>query len=204
VRKITKGEEPKSLTRWKRKNPGKYYKELDCETRQAVRSDCFAEQFGLCAYCCKRINENNCINEHVIAQHIDSRLSLDHGNIVASCNTRNQCDDSHGSQPLPLTPLMDECENELRFRFYGKIEGLTGRAEQSIKVLNLDNRALRNIRKQMIDGLIFIHGSHPDEIELLDNDLMELMIEELGHVDDDERLSAFAPVLVNILHQLIK
>lgn len=204
MRKITKGEEPLTLTNWKRRNPDKGYKNLDGEIRQLIRTSCFNEQFGLCAYCCKRIDEKNCINEHVIAQHIDPRLSIDYDNIVVSCSTRGQCDDSHGSHPLPLTPLMVECESEIRFRFSGKVVGLTERAEQSIEVLNLDNRALRNTRKQIIDELIFIHGSHPDEIELLDNDLMELMIEELGHVDDDRRLSAFAPVLVNILHQLLK
>jgi hypothetical protein len=35
---------------------------------------------------------------------------------------------AHGSQPLPLTPLMPECETELRFKFSGRVEGLTERA----------------------------------------------------------------------------
>jgi len=49
VRKITKEKEPKPLTLWKRKNPGKGYKELDCETRQAIRNVCLTEhvKFGV-------------------------------------------------------------------------------------------------------------------------------------------------------------
>ena len=81
---------------------------------------------------------------------------------------------------------------------------LTERARRSITVLNLDNRALKETRKQMIDALIFIHGSHPHEIELLDNDLMGLMIEELKEVDENQILPAFTPILINILRQLLE
>ena len=204
MRKIVKGEEPPVLTDLKRKNSGKGYQNLNREIRQSIRTCCFKEQFGLCAYCCKPIDEKNCVNEHVVAQRINPRLSLDYNNIVASCSTKGQCDDAHGSQPLPLTPLMNECETELCFRLSGRVEGLTKRAQQSIKVLGLDNRALKETRKQMIDALIFIHGSYPHEIEVLDNDLMGLMIEELEEVDENQILPAFAPILVNILRQLLE
>ncbi len=57
--------------------------------------------------------------------------------IVASCNTPNQCGDAHKSQHLPLTPLMTECETELRFKISGRVEGLSDRAADTIRVLNL-------------------------------------------------------------------
>jgi len=167
MRKITKQAEPKPLTSWKKRNPGQGYEKLDHSVRLAIRQACIEEQFGLCAYCCKRIDERNSVNEHLVARHLDPSLSLDYTNLVASCSTRGQCDNAHGSRPLPLTPLMEECETELRFRLSGKIEELTARAGETIRVLGLDNRVLQEIRKQMIDCLIFEFGSRPDEITLL-------------------------------------
>jgi len=203
VRKINKGKEPAELTTWKRQNPGRGYKDLSPAIRQSIRSRCYNEQHGLCAYCCKRIDEKNCVNEHLVAQHCNPRLSLAFDNIVASCKTPGQCDDAHGTRHLPLTPLMTECETELRFYLSGRVRGLTTRGRETIQILNLDNRALREARKQMLDALIFIQGSSPDELKLLDDDLIEMMLEELERWDEKMRLAAFAPVLINILRQLI-
>ena len=118
MRRITKqaGNEPQPLTDWKRSNPRGVYADLTEVEREAIRHQSTTEQFYICAYCGKAISGTNSdtMNEHVEARRIAPNRSLDLANIVASCNTSNQCDDSHASQILPLTPLMAECETEDR------------------------------------------------------------------------------------------
>ncbi len=203
MRKITKGIEPAELTNWKRKNPRGRYDDLSHLERGAINEATRKEQFGLCAYCCKKIGESDSMNEHVEAQNIAKNRTLDFNNIVASCTTPKQCDAAHGSQPLPLTPLMDECETELKFYFSGDVEGLTDRAKQAIDVLKLDNKSLIAKRKQQIKTLVM----PPDTTESVlfwDSETIELFISEwLQQPDDDGKLEAYSPVLVNVLRQRI-
>ena len=79
----------------------------------------------------------DCCNEHVEARSIAPNRELDFSNIVASCNSKGQCDDAHGAQMFSLAPFMDECEAELKFKISGRVEGVTARAKETIRVLNL-------------------------------------------------------------------
>jgi hypothetical protein len=121
---------------------------------------------------------------------------------VASCNTPNQCGDAHESQILPLTPLMAECEIELRFKISGRVEGLTDRSTTMIQVLNLgdqekNNRALIEKRKQLSNALLWANGINPDE-GLEDEELLKMLIDELLQPQTGQ-LEPFAPVVINIL-----
>lgn len=211
MRKISKteGSEPDSLRQWKARNSGKTYSDLTDKERQDIRAACLEEQFYLCAYCCQSISGNNhdCMNEHIEARQIAPNRSLDFTNIVASCTTLNQCDDSHKSQPLPLTPFMPECETEFEFKLSGRVAGKSDRAVEAIKVLNLgdreqNNRSLIEKRKQLVHSLLFINGVDPSE-GLDDNDLIEMVVEELSEPENG-KLEAFAPVAVNVLRQWVE
>lgn len=210
MRKIIKsGTEPHSLTSWKRNNPNKRYHEIsDANVRQEMREAALKEQFYLCGYCCESLNDHTeCVNEHVEARDIGSNRTLDFvSNIIASCKTPHQCDDAHKSQPLPLTPLMDECETELKFKPSGRVEGLSQRAKDAISVLNLGdherhNKRLIEKRKQLVDSILFSEGiSGVEELMLEEDDLLELLLDDLMS-EQNERSPAFAPVLANILRQ---
>lgn len=209
MQKITKrsGFEPTSLTRWKASNPGKTYLDLDPGERQDIRAACLAEQFYLCAYCCQPISEQNSMNEHVEARRIAPHRSLDFTNIVASCTTAKQCDDSHGSQPLPLTPFMVECETELEFKLSGRVEGHSARAQEAIRVLNLgdtetNNRALIERRKQFVHSILFSNGINPND-GLDDDELIGMVIEDIS-TPKTGKLEAYAPVAVNILNNWLR
>lgn len=211
MRKIEKGPEPMSLTAFKKRQPNARYPELSNVERQDIRAACTAEQFHICAYCCQGISgkSDDTMNEHVEAQNLAPNRTLDFTNIVASCRKASQCDAAHGSQPLPLTPLMPECETELRFRLSGRVEGLTDRAHQTIKALNLgdserNNKALIEMRKQMIDSLIWEHyGADPNQLTLEeDNDLLRLLIDDLLSPTEG-KLAPFAPILANWLRSRI-
>jgi uncharacterized protein (TIGR02646 family) len=208
MRKINKGSEPPDLTEWKKKNPHGKYNHLTEQVRRIIREYALKEQFYLCAYCCQRIeNINSCHNEHIEAQNLNPNRTLDFSNIVASCNTSNQCGDAHKSQPLPLTPLMVECETELRFKISGRVEGLSDRAIATIQVLNLgdyeqNNRALIEKRKQLCNTLLLTNGINPDE-GLEDEELLEMVISDLSQPEQNE-MEPFTPVVINILQNWLK
>jgi uncharacterized protein (TIGR02646 family) len=206
VRKIEKGEEPASLIAWKSANPKGRYNALSDVERKDIRQACTKEQFYLCAYCCQPVSgsKEDTANEHVEAQDLAKNRTLDFGNIVASCRAPRQCDGSHGSQPLPLTPLMPECEVELRFKPSGRVEGLTDRAKAAIQVLNLgdteaNNKALIEKRKRLCDVLLWSsYGAPVDQLDHEDEDLLRILIEDIS-TPKAGRLAPFAPVLANIL-----
>jgi len=184
VRKIYKGQEPASLAAFKRQNPHARYHDLPNDEegqaiRQQIREACTTEQFHLCAYCCQAISgtSEDTMNEHVEARDLAPKRTMDFSNLVASCKTPKQCDAAHGSQPLPLTPLMPECETELRFKWSGRVEGLTER-----------------------DSLIWTHYGDDQQALALEDDaqLLTMLIEDLSQPKQG-KLEPFAPVLVNIL-----
>jgi uncharacterized protein (TIGR02646 family) len=203
MRTISKGSEPSSLTAWKRSNPHKQYTDLDTDIRRDIRDHALKEQFYLCAYCCQRIQDiSACHNEHIEAQKLNPKRTLDFSNIVASCNTSNQCGDAHKSQHLLLTPLMEECAAELRFKNSGRVAGLSDRATTTIQVLNLgdnekNNRALIEKRKQLSNALLWTNSINPDE-GLEDEELLKMLIDELVQPQEGQ-LEPFAPVVINIL-----
>lgn len=212
MRKITKraGYEPQSLTDWKRANQNKRYSQLkDGAVRQAIRSEALEEQYYLCGHCCQALSgDGDCHNEHVEAQDLNQNRTLDFSNIIASCNTQNQCGDSHKSQALPLTPLMDECETDLVFKLSGRVSGKTPDANETIRVLNLGDREINNKsliakRKAAVHSLLWQYNIDPDaDPELEDDEIIEMMIDDLS-TPDNGKLEAFSPIVINVLKQWI-
>ncbi len=200
MRKINKGAEPECLTQWKQNNPKSSYAVLSesaPELRKTIRQSLLTEQYHLCAYCCKPLkNIEDCHNEHVEAQSTHPKRTLDYNNLVASCNTSKQCGDAHKSKQLYLTPLMLECETELKFKLSGRVEGLTERAKEMIDILNLGDKniALIEYRMQLITSLL--RNNKIDNTE--DEETLEMFIEDL-QCSEDGKLQPFAPVVVNIL-----
>lgn len=217
MRKITKTAPPQSFVTWVRskpnnKNENQWFQELYKQGQQQVIADLSrhnaTEQFYLCAYCCDRVtgDSSDTMNEHVEARAIAPKRSLDFHNIVASCRTSNQCDSAHKSQPFALTPFMNECETELNFKISGRVEGLTARARETIRVLNLgdneqNNKSLVEKRKQLSHNLMWSNGINPSQ-GLEDDDLLLLVIDDLMTPQNGE-LAPFAPVVANILRNWI-
>lgn len=210
MRKIEKGNLA-ILDKWKRTNKGKKYADLvgHDDLKDAIRHACVTEQHGLCAYCCCRITveKGSACNEHVQAQCLAPHRTLDFSNIVASCTKAGRCDKAHGHQPLPLTPLMIECEEELQFEFSGLVVGTTPRARECIKVLNLgdthkSNRGLIGERKNIIDALLFSYGVNSDDLIVEEDGMLDLLIEDMLKVSVQGELQTFSPVLVNVIRRL--
>jgi len=208
MREIVKGNEPLSLTQWKRRKPEGTYKNLRHIERQDIRKECTTEQYYICAYCSQTITGEkvDTVNEHVAAQSIAPNKSLDFSNIVASCRSLNQCDNAHKAQDFSLTPLMDECETELNFSLSGRVSGLSARANQTIEVLNLgdserNNRALIEKRKSLVESTLWTNGIDPDD-GVEDNEIIDKLISKISSPSNG-KLEAFSPVAVNVLRQWI-
>lgn len=209
MRKIDKSQEPISLINWKRREPNQTYRELKNDKVNGVailreiRNICISEQYHLCAYCCDRISLDTCHNEHIQSQDSFPQFSLNHNNIVASCNNQNHCGHNKNTDILNLTPLMIECETELKFYLSGSVEGLTDRAKETIKILGIDNKALVNKRKQIIENLIYSNGEDPNEIRLLEEELLSLIVDDIMNLDENNKLESFSPILANVLKSLL-
>ena len=208
MRLIAKGQEPTELTAWKKFNPKGLYQDLQNSkqgklTRQAICQAAIHEQYGLCAYCCKQIDETNSNNEHLASQRSARNKTLDFANIVASCTTPNRCNQARGAKELPLTPLMPERETELQFRLSGTVKGMTERAIEAIKVLALDKQAIREERKGLVDSLLYDNSMIPDDLQPPDDDLLNILLRDLQQPDEAGQLSPFSPVLINILRQFL-
>nr|WP_178131351.1 retron system putative HNH endonuclease [Pseudomonas sp. C1C7] len=199
--------EPPSLTRFKRSDNTLRYRDLPPDESRSIRSSCITEQYGLCAYCCQAITIDDAHNEHIEAQDRAPNRTLDYSNIVASCHRHNQCGHGRGTQPLPLTPLMVECETELKFYLSGLVSG-SERAMVSIRALNLghtqdSNRGLVGARKQMVDALIYSQCVHPEDLQFEDADFLALLMDDLQTPNAQQCLQPFSPVLVNVIRHVL-
>ncbi len=101
---------------------------------------------------------------------------------------------------------MQECENELKFMRSGRVRGLTQRAEMTIQVLNLGDSERSNMspiqkREIMIDSVLFSYFHESDSV-LEDDELLKLIIDDLSSPHGEE-MQPFAPVLINILRDLL-
>ena len=207
MRRIVKGPEPLSLTDWKTNHPNSNYGSLTTVRGTAVRKDireaCLFEQKYLCAYCCDRIDMANSHNEHIIPQNLAPQSTLEFNNIVASCESNRHCGHKKAHNELHLSPLLPQCETEVRYYITGKMSHHTPRGQQCHTILGLRDASLTSKRKQLTEALIFNFGSDPDDVSLLDDEFLELFINELNTPDADQKLEAFAPVLVCILKEFL-
>ena len=102
---------------------------------------------------------------------------------------------------------MTECETELRFKISGRVEGLSDRAADTIRVLNLgdhekNNRALIETRKQLSNVLLWENGINPDD-GLEDDEILNILIDDLSQPQQDQ-MEPFTPVVINILRSWLQ
>jgi len=101
---------------------------------------------------------------------------------------------------------MDQCETELRFMISGRVTGLTPRAHEAIKVLNLgdserNNKSLVEKRRSLVQAILLKNGVGIDD-EIEDDDIVQMLVAEIS-IPHGGRLDSFAPVAVNIIKNWI-
>lgn len=208
MKRINKGGGPNSLTTFKVNNPTLKYSDLSNgyeNVRIDIRNSCIAEQFFLCAYCTNRITINTSHNEHIVSQNstLGRNLTLDFNNIIASCESKKHCGHKKVNDKIDLTPLMIESETEIIYQLNGKMSHTTPRAQSTIETLKLRNNALANTRKQIIDLVLFEYVDDIIDLNLEEDYYLQLIIDEISQPDENGKLEAFSPVIVNVLRQFI-
>jgi len=181
---ILKKESPEEFEIWKsRLNPktwkwqdlkGKRAKDLPhgiCDySKEELRQALLEEQHYTCAYCECSIPYNT---TYLRIDHVEPRNGdinkdriFDYLNLVLSCKgyyLENElglpailtCDQAKANKPIPISPLQVDCSSNFLFTESGHIHGENSKANETIKVLNLNNAKLRNQRKASVEGFLF-------------------------------------------------
>lgn len=179
---IAKKEAPKEYQNYCRRNKASYddlREENNREVYDKLRVSLLEEQGYICCYCGCRITLDNVTVEHLKPRDKYKKQELDYFNLLASCdggqnkrrknkiatlnkNERDRqyplyCNCKKGNSEIPVTPLIDNCEERFKYDEKGNIfckEGDTA-AENTINILNLNNSTLKNQRQVAIKTIIW-------------------------------------------------
>lgn len=164
--KITKEEEPDFWKAFKKKNPKIRYNQLNKsedgrEIRRALREHLIKKQYGLCCYCCKRIDMDDSLNEHIRPEDTYPNDTMLYENIIVSCakniNTCGPKKDNFFNEKLFVSPLDEDCEQHFAFFPNGEIVGTTVKGEYTVDLLGLNSykliqaRAAKNLNCEYCD-----------------------------------------------------
>ena len=166
---IDKGKPPRELADAKRRIKGTpdavlNWEGLDGHERKAVLRSLIDEQGGLCAYCTRRISEENAHVEHWIPRSFgtgdDDPDSVDYGNLLAVCDGFERsaagltCDRARGDAPLTVNPLKHDTLEGIRYHRDGRIRSSRPDVERDIdRTLNLNQGLLMESRQAVVREL---------------------------------------------------
>jgi len=160
---IIKGWEPQSFTEWKALANDDWkptYDDLSGSVKKDVKNSLIDEQGGICCYCESKLLYDDSHIEHLDSQTNHEEKRLDYNNMLCSCQKQlkkgepRHCGNSKEDAPLPITPLMSECEKKFKYLADGTIEGVYKDEQQTIEILQLDIEKLKNLRKSAIEPFI--------------------------------------------------
>lgn len=212
MRSIRKRPEPRALLDWKQHNaatPENLHYEGGGFPREAVRQSLLLEQFHLCAYTLKplattaecaakgRDTSHSCHIEHLVPQsRAGAASTIDYQNMLAcfpAPNSHTACGygatfkaDFDPMQNVFASPLMPQVEQHFAFAANGEVSGLTPAGETSIRVLNLNHKALVNARAAAIQGRL-----HPKSNKSLSAAQARRLAQDVMQADAQDRLEPF-------------
>lgn len=161
MRFIKKGKEPNSLMEYK-KQSNAYY---DGCNKSDIRKALLKEQGYLCAYCMKRISEENMTIEHYDAQsEISEKDALDYNNMLGVClgnrgSKRKEnltCDAHRGNEVLTVNPFEKATIDFIKYDNEGKIYSENLNIDKDLNLtLNLNCRQvlLKENRRKALEAL---------------------------------------------------
>ena len=156
MQKINKtGSMPTITAKWVKKNNSLNWGYLPFDERQALREQLYAEQNGLCCYCCKKIttNSNDVSVEHLQDKHQHPKLQFTYENLLLSCISTKHCNQTKQSKEIKVHPLHIDCDDSI------KMNPLSAQlirdkhkkdADESIDILKLNHNELINHRTNLI------------------------------------------------------
>ena len=149
MRYICKGEEPASLTKYKKESNAYYdgYQE-----KSDVREQLLKEQGYLCGYCMKRLKNIDDVKiEHIVPQSVlksDERKALDYKIMLGVCYGNEgegrkksclTCDAHRGNDDIYVTPFDEHCVSLIKYDSEGHITSKDENIRKSVdETLNLN------------------------------------------------------------------
>lgn len=160
MRLIKKGKEPNSLTEYKKHNNAYY----DGCNKADIRKALLKEQGCLCAYCMKRISENNMTIEHYNTQsNISEKESLDYNNMLGVClgnrgagKDNFTCDAHRGNDSLTVNPFLKASIDLICYDDEGRIYSNDAEINKDLdKTLNLNCQQMLLVanRRETLEAL---------------------------------------------------
>ena len=164
MKKITKGKEPISLTKYRSsipivdmEKPNIYD---DYKENAILRKQLLEEQGYICCYCMSRISERNSKIEHFKAQSLFRDKQIEYSNLFVACKggegtKEHSCDTLKGNKSLNTINLTLKIESDLKYSKQGKISSVisietkvSSLTKEINDVLNLNSTILIKNRKQ--------------------------------------------------------
>ncbi|MFL0105003.1 retron system putative HNH endonuclease [Tenacibaculum maritimum] len=156
MRYINNRMEPDSFANWKRRNGnGEWYEFSRSDTYHELREYLIATQEQMCCYC--EIALKKSIDAHI--EHLKNRdhhpnQRFDFNNLYASCQHTDSCGHKKGNQYFNGM-VLPNTNDPSRFTYTdnGKIIPVIdgdGEALKTIEILGLNNKRLKNARKDII------------------------------------------------------
>jgi len=168
--------EPKFFTKAKRKvkkpkEDSAWKDENIVEIKTQLREYLIKEQYGLCAYCERKLEDKGDLSiDHFKKRELFPNLTLEYYNFFISCKSKNHCESFKDNKFKTLKkedyakiihPYSDEPEYYLSYNFMGEMvpnDNLKDfeieKANFTIKIFNLNDRVLIEDRKRIIISLI--------------------------------------------------
>lgn len=190
MHKLHRGEAPSCLKRHHRTSANDW-QQVSSEDKTEIWEALQVMQLDLCAYCESKITAPKQHIEHFLPRSRCPQKTFDWSNLFGSCNDREHCGKHKDNkqqvqsyQPADLIkPDEEEPENLLLFVFDGTVairHNLAPedkhRAEETIRVFNLNAASLKNQRRQAVQGYLSIAE---DRSELSDIEWQEYINSEL-------------------------
>lgn len=175
MRKIDKGTEPQTLTKYRASIPLKDRGRRDiyndfkektikgCESNESgnLRKQLLEEQGYVCCYCLSRISCSDSKIEHFRSQENHKDLRIDYKNLFISCKGgvpgNLHCDTKKANKELSSVDLLSSIENRISYKPTGRIMSKDPSFEHDInEILNLNSPNLIDNRKQSYSDLIVL------------------------------------------------
>lgn len=185
MKHVVKGAEPREFADWKALANDAWqprYADLRDPEKAVLHDALLAEQGRVCCYCGRAVTRTDSHIEHFRPQESHDRLSLDYGNLHASCIRETKpgrplhCGHAKGSgfdEGVAISPLDAGCERRFIYPADGSIAPTLREdagAAYMIELLCLDLPFLRDRRSEALRRIFdaaFLETMHRSELETL-------------------------------------
>ncbi len=204
MHKLDRGKAPSCLQRHHRTSNNDWQK-VNGEDKTEIWKALQAMQLDRCAYCESKITTPKQHIEHFCQRSLFPKKTFDWSNLFGSCNNQEHCGkhkDKHQHEPADLIkPDMEDPGKLLLFVVDGTVTIRSNlvpedqyRAEETIRVFNLNAAALKNQRRQAVQGYLNLTE---EESVLSDMEWRE-------YINDELQTAAGQTFVTAIRHMLLE